>query len=257
MRRYSIPLSLGAIVAAMTATGYAAGIFTDVPEHHWAYPFVIWAYDNHIMTGPGGQTRKFEPNRPATRAEVAAVAARLYENLHGELEILERQIRFGQSSSRRASSRSSIRSSARSSSRSSLSPVRRSSSSSSRSSARATFNDFEADLRGSEEVPPVTTSMRGRGTFALRDDGLHYDITVEGNTSGTDGTITAAHFHRGARRQAGLVLEPIPFNGNRAVGLWSDISDNAIDALLNGQIYVNVHTRANPNGEIRGQVTRQ
>ncbi len=38
------------------------------------------------------------------------------------------------------------------------------------------------------------------------------------------------------------------------VGISSAIRDNLIEALMRDSIYVNVHTVAEPNGEIRGQV---
>jgi hypothetical protein len=38
------------------------------------------------------------------------------------------------------------------------------------------------------------------------------------------------------------------------VGTWANLTAEQRNWLLDGQIYVNVHTATYPNGEIRGQV---
>jgi hypothetical protein len=60
---------------------------------------------------------------------------------------------------------------------------------------------------------------------------------------------------------AGGVVFPITFDSTHtASGTWSrsggsnNLTDNMIDALLRGEIYVNVHTPSHPAGEIRGQL---
>ncbi|MDO8649282.1 MAG: CHRD domain-containing protein [Candidatus Peregrinibacteria bacterium] len=112
---------------------------------------------------------------------------------------------------------------------------------------------FTATLTGAQEVPAVTTTMTGTGTFTLLEDGLRYDITLKG----TGSTITAAHFHLAQTGVSGDVVEPIVFIGNRATGTWTGLTAAERDALLRERIYVNVHTAANPNGEIRGQIKPQ
>lgn len=111
---------------------------------------------------------------------------------------------------------------------------------------------FGAVLTGAQEVPFVSTTATGTGTFLLTSAGLQYDITLA-NLSGS--LITGAHFHRGATGVSGPVLEPITFNSDlHAFGTWTDLTESERDDILNGLIYVNVHTQAYPNGEIRGQV---
>jgi hypothetical protein len=46
------------------------------------------------------------------------------------------------------------------------------------------------------------------------------------------------------------------FSGNSAQGTWSNIPDSLVDAMLSGDIYLNVHSLAHPAGEIRGQLMR-
>ncbi|TSC79232.1 MAG: peptidase S8 and S53 subtilisin kexin sedolisin [Candidatus Peregrinibacteria bacterium Gr01-1014_25] len=116
---------------------------------------------------------------------------------------------------------------------------------------------FRVMLSGQWQVPAIipSTSATGTGTFTLTASGLAYDITVR-NLSGS--LITAAHFHRGSLGTNGPVLEPINFNGGtRATGTWSGLTTDERDDLLNEDIYVNVHTQAHPDGEIRGQVEQE
>lgn len=110
---------------------------------------------------------------------------------------------------------------------------------------------FTANLTGDQEVPTVVTTAHGTGSFILTADGLRYDITVI-NLSGS--LITAAHFHMAAIGTSGPVVMPITFSGNRAVGTWTAIPLDQRNALLNGNIYVNVHTALYPDGQIRGKL---
>jgi len=112
---------------------------------------------------------------------------------------------------------------------------------------------FSTELRGSLEVPSVTTPGAGSGTFTLTENGLLYDITVRNLTGGT---ITAAHFHRAAAGVSGPVVEPITFTNNRATGTWIDLTPEERHDILEGRIYVNVHNAKYPDGEIRGQIVR-
>ncbi|MBF8293791.1 MAG: hypothetical protein HW389_336 [Bacteroidetes bacterium] len=115
---------------------------------------------------------------------------------------------------------------------------------------------FTAKMDGSQEVPPVTTTATGTGAFVLNAAGtaLSYTITVNGLT------INAGHFHNGAAGVAAGVVKTLTFVNNTASGVWSSadatqpLTDSLLTELLRGRLYVNVHTTANPGGEIRGQV---
>jgi hypothetical protein len=115
---------------------------------------------------------------------------------------------------------------------------------------------FSAKLDGSQENPPVTTAASGTGTFLLNDAGteLTYHITVNGLT------MTAAHIHNAPAGTNGGVVRNLSFTNNTASGLWRStdasqpLTDSLLSELLRGRLYANVHTSANPGGEIRGQI---
>jgi CHRD domain/Secretion system C-terminal sorting domain len=114
---------------------------------------------------------------------------------------------------------------------------------------------FTANFTGDQENPAVTTSATGTGSFTLTSKGLEFNITVEGLT------FTAAHFHNGAIGVNGGVVRTITgdFTGNTASGIWTStdsepLTPALVTDLLAGNLYVNLHTAANPGGELRGQV---
>ncbi len=104
--------------------------------------------------------------------------------------------------------------------------------------------------QGGNDVPGM-----GTGTFYMTPTGLAYSITVDDLT----GPVIAAHFHSGAIGENGGVVKGISFDGTTAIGIWSMSGDDGLDSeamqmLLKGELYVNVHTAEHPGGEIRGQV---
>ena len=72
---------------------------------------------------------------------------------------------------------------------------------------------------------------------------------------------TGAHFHTGAPGATGLIIIDLPKNNAAQDGYVSPIAGVYIltpanaTALLSNGIYVNLHTTAYPNGEIRGNIT--
>ncbi|MFD1645552.1 spondin domain-containing protein [Haloarchaeobius litoreus] len=127
--------------------------------------------------------------------------------------------------------------------------------------------EFGATLRGSNEVPPVDTDATGEATFELNGNGdeLDYEVTVENIED-----VVAAHIHcapHDANGPVGVTLfegGPESSDGTLAEGTitepddengcgWESL-DDVLTALRGDHTYVNVHTAANPAGEIRGQV---
>jgi len=115
---------------------------------------------------------------------------------------------------------------------------------------------YTAYLKGSNEVPAVTTSALGWGSFNLSKAGYELEINV--STTGLSGPITGAHLHLGAAGTNGGVIEDLTsfIQGASIVNAVVDPTAYAAD-IQAGNVYVNVHTAANPGGEIRAQLVLQ
>lgn len=124
--------------------------------------------------------------------------------------------------------------------------------------------ELHASMNGDNEEPPVTTDASGRASVGSTDTA----ITVTFNTTGLTDVI-AAHIHIGAVGINGPVIFPLysaadgpftsPFTKTvTAADLLpapgAETFAEAIAAIKRGGTYVNIHTTANPNGAIRGQV---
>jgi CHRD domain len=117
---------------------------------------------------------------------------------------------------------------------------------------------FKADLKASTEVPP--TQSTGTGTVTASYDTATKVLTWDGTYSGLTGEPTAAHFHGPADvgKNAGVAVWistkgspfPSPFHGT------ATLTDSQAAELMSGQWYANIHTAANPGGELRGQMTK-
>lgn len=116
--------------------------------------------------------------------------------------------------------------------------------------AWAEMKTFNADLTGASEVPAVDT--QATGTAEVTVDTEAKTVAWKITTEGLSGEPTAAHIHGPAA--AGENAAPaIDLSAALAEGS-GEIADEQIADLEAGNYYVNVHTEANPDGEIRGQL---
>jgi hypothetical protein len=113
---------------------------------------------------------------------------------------------------------------------------------------------YRATLNGDSEVPATASKATGEVTATF--DAATKTLRWNGSYSGLTGPVTAAHFHGPAKpgENAG-VLVPVtaassPFSGE------ATLDDAKAADLEAGRLYFNVHTAANPKGEIRGQVEK-
>ena len=141
--------------------------------------------------------------------------------------------------------------------------------------------NFGAHLSGDQEVPPRDTAGQGQATFQLSRDGaeLSYRLIASNIEN-----VIASHIHVGAPEVNGPVVAflfgNVPPAGGRTNGVLAVGSITAsdlvgplagqplsalIDAMREGNTYVNVHTNDGveppntgagdfPGGEIRGQI---
>ena len=105
-------------------------------------------------------------------------------------------------------------------------------------------------LSGAEEVPPVTVPGSGNGTIRVNSDG-----TVEGSVTTTSVEGTMAHIHQGAKGTNGPVVIPLTKSGDTyTVPANAKLNASQMQALKDGNLYVNVHSDRYKGGEIRGQL---
>lgn len=106
-------------------------------------------------------------------------------------------------------------------------------------------------LGGSQEVPPVNTTATGKGTITVP-----ADKSVSGSIMTTGIDVKAAHIHAGAAGSNGpVVIALVKSAENRwSVPPGAMLNDDQYASYMAGNLYVNVHSAAHPDGEIRGQL---
>jgi hypothetical protein len=128
-------------------------------------------------------------------------------------------------------------------------------------------HEFSANMTGKEEVPPVDTQATGEAIFVPiqpRNDTIDFYVNATGIKA-----VTQAHIHSGSPGENGPIVatlftlnpvqDGVSINGSIAANnlegpMQGKTVADLLDAIKNNTAYVNVHTEANPNGEIRGQL---
>ena len=114
---------------------------------------------------------------------------------------------------------------------------------------------MKATLDGKSEVPANTSAATG--TADIDYDAATKKLSWKVTYSGLSGPATAAHFHGPAEagKNAGVAVA-IPNAGTSPAEGSATLTDAQAADLVAGKYYVNIHTAANPGGEIRGMVTK-
>ncbi|MEK7250620.1 MAG: CHRD domain-containing protein, partial [Bacteroidota bacterium] len=137
--------------------------------------------------------------------------------------------------------------------------------------AKQTIAPPADSLRGRNEPAPADTNSKagGLGTFTLYPDSLVYSIAVARRTETTDTTFTAMHFHNAAAGSNGGIVKDLataalgnaPWSNTSKTftGTWKrtdaqPLTDALITEIINGRIYLNVHTTVRTGGAIRSQL---
>lgn len=118
---------------------------------------------------------------------------------------------------------------------------------------------FTALLNGGQEVPETTSNAFGVVFMTLKkgEGILSYSITFTNDK--LVGTETSAHFHAPANPSE---TAPVVFTvspdvsplGSPKTGSVGPLTNDQINDLTKGLFYLNIHSSAFPEGEIRGQV---
>jgi hypothetical protein len=123
------------------------------------------------------------------------------------------------------------------------------------SAASAATVSYSARLNGRSEVPKIEGKGKGKfdGSFDTQSKVMKYKLTFDG----LSGPAAAAHIHGPATRSqtAGVVAPLGDKNPISPVAGSVTLTDDQVKMLQSSKLYVNVHTAANPGGEIRGQIT--
>ncbi len=122
------------------------------------------------------------------------------------------------------------------------------------SPASAETYSLIASLKGASEVPSNSTTGTGSltATYDTTTKKLAWTVTYAGLT----GAAVAAHFHgpagpgKDAPVEVPVTIGPSPLQGS------ATLTPAQEKDLLDGNVYFNIHTEANPKGEIRGQVSK-
>ena len=106
-------------------------------------------------------------------------------------------------------------------------------------------------LSGDDEVPAVKTSATGSGSITVG-----ADKSVKGSVTTSNIAATAAHIHTGAAGANGPIIIPLTKKGENQwiVPEGAKLSDDQFQSFNASNLYVNVHSAANPGGEIRAQI---
>ncbi|KAG1666641.1 hypothetical protein FOA52_005851 [Chlamydomonas sp. UWO 241] len=126
-------------------------------------------------------------------------------------------------------------------------------------------NKYTAYLKGKNQVPePIVTKTWGAAAFSWNDTSAMVTVQV---VQGAE--IWAGHIHNGTEGEAGPVIvtlfsftDPVVgglqyFNGSFSTAVRFNLTafPGLIEMVTSGSAYVNVHSRINPGGEIRDQLS--
>lgn len=118
---------------------------------------------------------------------------------------------------------------------------------------------FISYMSSGQENPPVGVGATGSGAVSVNATGTQALVSM--SWAGLSGTTTAAHVHSGRSGINGPVICNFGLSGQPTSGTMTDFLCNfspaQVTALRQGQLYLNIHTTANPGGEVRGQIQRR
>ncbi|XP_029028322.2 chordin isoform X2 [Betta splendens] len=121
---------------------------------------------------------------------------------------------------------------------------------------RKSCDTIQSVMSSGDALTPVKTGGVGSAVFNLYDNGtLHYQVQVAGVTSEVVGLTIEL---KPRRRNKRVVLYDLTPEYDKASGLaegsWSRLEARHIHMLLQNELFINVATAHNQEGELRGQI---
>jgi hypothetical protein len=115
---------------------------------------------------------------------------------------------------------------------------------------------FYADLSAAEQAETTESPGVGRADFLLDRDTVRLSWTV--TYSKLTSAATGAHIHGPQRvgTNAGIQIDLAPNGLAPPLKGSAVLTDAQLEYLLSGRMYVNIHSRQYPKGELRGQIQR-
>lgn len=117
---------------------------------------------------------------------------------------------------------------------------------------------YIAYMDNNQENPATASTARGSGAVSLNAAGTQALVSM--SWTGLSGGATGGHIHSGRAGTNGAVvcnLSPAAATSGSVVDFLCTVTPTQATALKTAQLYLNLHSAANPGGEIRGQIQRR
>jgi hypothetical protein len=112
---------------------------------------------------------------------------------------------------------------------------------------------FVFNLSGEQEVPPIGTTSSG-GCHGVLDQGAAtFALTCVHDVE----DATLMHIHRAPAGANGDVVFDLGDPADPVTATWTGMTPADIADLLDGKLYINVHSAGRPSGEVRGQILQR
>jgi hypothetical protein len=118
--------------------------------------------------------------------------------------------------------------------------------------------EFLMELDGAQAGTASPAAGAGTATLDTETNTLEWEINFdEGALVNGPGSVTVAHFHRGAPGINGPAVSPpgeVSGEGTSPMVGTATLDEGQVADFMTGVVYFNIHTTAFPAGEIRGQL---
>ena len=113
---------------------------------------------------------------------------------------------------------------------------------------------YRARLSPMPTTPQTVNTILGEGEVILTLNGN--SLTVDGTFTGMSSAATGAHIHNGPPAQPGPVIHTLEVSQatNGSVNGTMSLTEEQVEALINNEFYIQIHSESNPPGELRGWV---